>query len=75
MRVLGRVLAVCATFFLVGYATMHALITKNVAKGVPEYSVRLGGAMAGLFAGGAVASLVGIGFLFGGKRSDPDDQV
>jgi hypothetical protein len=64
-----RVLAVVAVFLGVGYATMHLLIARAVARGAPEYSVRLGGAMGGLFVGGGAAVLVGLALLLG-SRSD-----
>ncbi len=68
MSVVWRGLLVVATFLLVGYATMHLLIARAVARGTPEYSVRLGGAVGGLFVGGAAAVLVGIALLVGRKR-------
>ncbi len=69
MRVLWRALAVLAVFLGVGYATMHLLIARGMAHGTPEYDLRLGGAMGGLFVGGAAASLVALLFLLGGRRA------
>ncbi len=72
MRVLWRVLLVLFTFGGVGYLTMHLLIARAVAHGTPEYSVRLAGAMGGLFVGGSVACLVALVFLLGGRRRPLD---
>ncbi len=75
MRVLWRALLVLFTFGGVGYLTMRLLIARAVARGTPEYSVRLAGAMGGLFVGGSVACLVTLVFLLGGRRrsSTADD--
>ena len=76
MRIVWRALLVLTTFAGVGYTTMHLLIARAVARGTPEYSVRLGGAMGGLFVGGAAAVLVGIALLVAGKRTplEPDEE-
>ncbi len=74
MRIVWRVLLVLLTFVGVGYATMHLLIAHGVARGTPEYSVRMGGALGGLFSGGAAAVLVGLVVLMAGRtRRSPDD--
>jgi hypothetical protein len=67
VRWLWRVLAVVAVFVGVGYATMHLLVARAVARGAPEYSVRLGGAVGGLFVGGGAAVVIGLALLLGGK--------
>jgi len=74
MRIVWRVLLVLLTFAVIGYTTMHVLIARAVARGTPEYSVRLGGAMGGLFVGGAAAVLVGIALLVGGKHKTRADE-
>lgn len=74
MRVAWRVLLVLVTFAVIGYTTMHVLIARAVDRGAPEYSVRLGGAMGGLFVGGAAAVLVGIALLAGKKRARSSSQ-
>ncbi len=74
MRIVWRVLLVLLTFVGVGYATMHLLIARAVARGTPEYSVRMGGALGGLFVGGAAAVLVGLVLLMAGRtRPAPQD--
>ena len=73
MRWLWRVVLVVGVFAGVGYGAMRLLIAHAVARGAPEYSVRLGAAMGGLFVGGVAAVLVGIALLVGGKRSLPDE--
>lgn len=69
MRVLWRTLLILGTFLGAGYLTMHLLITRAVARGVPEVNVRLGGAVGGLFVGGAAASLLALALLLGGRKS------
>ncbi len=74
MRWLWRVLLVLVVFGVVGYAAMRMLIAHAVARGLPEYSVRLGGAMGGLFLGGGAAVVVMIALLVGGKRKAPERE-
>lgn len=71
MRIVGRVLLVIAVFLGIAYFTMHLLIARAIAHGAPEYTVRMGGALGGLFAGGAAATLVMLVMLLGGKRTLP----
>ena len=71
MRLLWRLLIAVASFALAGYATMHGVIAHAVARGVPEYQVRLAGAMAGLFVGGVAACLVGLALIFLGRGRKP----
>jgi hypothetical protein len=65
MRVIWRALLLLFVFLGTGYATMHLVIAHAVAKGTPEYAVRLAGAMAGLFVGAAAAVLVGLALVLG----------
>lgn len=74
MRLLWRALAVLGTFVVTGFIAMHVVVAHAVARGTPEYSVRLAGAMAGLFLGGAAAVLVTIALLIGNKRSPSTDH-
>ena len=60
VRLIGRILLILAVFLGVGLWTGQALIAHAVAGGTPEYSVRLAGAMGGLFAGGGAAALTGL---------------
>lgn len=68
MRVIGRICLILAVFAGVGYATMHWLTARAVARGTPEYRVRMGSALGGLFAGGGVATIVALGLLLGGGK-------
>ena len=69
MRTLGRVVLVVTTFVALGFGTMHVVIARAVARGTPEYEVRLAGAMTGLFVGGAAASLLTLALLLGGRAT------
>ena len=69
MRLWLRVLVVVAVFAAVGWGTAHVVIARAVARGTPEYEVRLAGAMAGLFVGGAAAVIVLLASLLGARRS------
>jgi hypothetical protein len=60
MRVMLRVLALVAVFVGVGWVTARAVMNHVEIKGAMQPEVRLSGAMAGLFAGGAVTLVVGI---------------
>ena len=60
---LARLFAAVITFGLAGYATMHAVVAHAVARGTPEYEVRLAGAMAGLFVGGIAACVAGLAMV------------
>ncbi len=68
LRLVGRILLLLTVFLGVGFWTAHALIAHAVARGTPEYSVRLAGATGGLFAGGAAAVLIFLLLIFGGRR-------
>ena len=60
MRWRWRLVVILITFLGVGYTTMRLLVAHAVAKGSPEYSVRLAGAMGGLFVGGGSAALAAL---------------
>ena len=74
MRWLWRVLLVIVVFGVAGYAAMRFLIAHAVARGLPEYSVRLGGAMGGLFIGGGAAVMMTIVLLLASRRSSPEKR-
>lgn len=74
MRILLRSLLVLAAFLGVGYGTMHVVVARAVAHGAPEYSVRMAGAMAGLFAGGIAAILMTLIVLLGPRKPRLPDQ-
>lgn len=57
------------TFFGVGYLVMHFVIGQSVQMSASDPERRLAGMMAGLFAGGAAACLVGI-ITLAGKRPE-----
>jgi hypothetical protein len=63
MRVATRVLAVVAAFAGVGWLTASGVM-HHAAVGTPVAEVRLSAAMAGLFAGGAAAVVVGIALVW-----------
>jgi len=65
-----RALVVVAVFVGVGLATADGVVKHAVNAGAAESQVRLAGAMAGLFAGGAAAVLVGIAMvLVAGRKT------
>jgi len=68
MRVALRTLIVVAVFVGVGLATANGVVKHAVNAGAAESQVRLAGAMAGLFAGGAAAVLVGIAMALAAGR-------
>lgn len=70
MRVALRVVVFVAVFVGVGLATAHGVVRHAVNAGAAESQIRLAGAMAGLFAGGAAAVVVGIGMAVVGGRSN-----
>jgi hypothetical protein len=63
MRVALRVLVVVFVFAGVGVLTAVA-VTHHAVVGTPAAEVRLAAAMAGLFAGGAAAVVVGIALVW-----------
>ena len=60
MRVALRALVLMAVFVGVGWMTARAVMNHVASAGAMQPEVRLSGAMAGLFAGGAAVVLVGI---------------
>ena len=64
MRVALRTLVLLAVFAGVGWLTARAVMNRVASKGAMEPEVRLAGAMAGLFAGGAVTLVVGIAMVW-----------
>jgi hypothetical protein len=71
MRYAWRSLLVLAVFLGVGYAVMHLVIAHSVQRSTPLPELRLAGAMAGLFAGGAAACVVGIALVW---RRPPQEE-
>jgi hypothetical protein len=68
MRVAGRALVLAAVFVGVGWLTARAVMDRVASKGAMQPEVRLSGAMAGLFAGGAVTLIVGIAMVWSRKK-------
>ena len=64
MRVALRVLMLTAVFAGVGWMTARAVMHHAANAGAMQPEVRLSGAMAGLFAGGAVTLIVGIAMVW-----------
>lgn len=69
LRLIGRIVLLLVVFLGVGLWTGHALIAHAVAKGTPEYKVRLAGAMGGLFAGSGAAVIAGLALILATPRS------
>jgi len=69
MRYAWRAILLVVVFVGVGLATADGVVRHAVNAGAAESQIRLAGAMAGLFAGGAAAVVVGIAMaLAGGRR-------
>jgi hypothetical protein len=64
MRVALRALVLVAVFVGVGWVTARAVMNHVASAGAMQPEVRLAGAMAGLFAGGAVTLIVGIAMVW-----------
>jgi len=64
MRVALRALVLVAVFVGVGWMTARAVMNHVASAGAMQPEVRLSGAMAGLFAGGAVTLIVGIAMVW-----------
>ena len=64
MRVVVRMLVLLAVFGSVGWVTARAVMDHVASKGAMQPEVRLSGAMAGLFAGGAATLIVGIAMVW-----------
>lgn len=69
LRIASRVTLLLGVFLIVGFATSRALIHHAVARGVPEYDVRLAGYMGGLFCGAVAAAAAGLALFIGRKRN------
>ena len=67
MRVIMRALVLVAVFAGVGWLTARAVMTHGESTGAMQPEVRLSGAMAGLFAGGATTLVVGIAMAWSRK--------
>jgi hypothetical protein len=67
MRVALRALVLVAVFAGVGWMTARVVMNHVESKGAMQPEVRLSGAMAGLFAGGAVTLVVGIAMMWSRK--------
>lgn len=64
MRFIWRGIVVLAVFICVALAVSHTVMTHEIVRaGTPYAEVRLASWMAGLFAGGAAAVVVGIAVL------------
>ncbi len=63
MRFVGRVISLLAVFIVIGWLTARA-VRHHAAAATPVAEVRLSAAMAGLFAGGAAAVVVGIALVW-----------
>jgi hypothetical protein len=69
MRIALRALVLVGVFAGVGWFTARAVMGHVASRGAMQPEVRLSGAMAGLFAGGAVTLVVGIAMAWSrGKR-------
>ena len=69
MRVALRVVVLVGVFAGVGWLTARGVMSHVESKGAMQPEVRLSGAMAGLFAGGAATLVVGIAMAWSrGKR-------
>jgi hypothetical protein len=69
MRVALRTLVLVAIFAGVGWLTARAVMGRVASKGAMEPEVRLSGAMAGLFAGGAATLVAGIAMVWSRRKS------
>ena len=69
MRFVWRVVLVLVVFIGVGRITSQLVGRRAAQAGAYEPQVRLGAAMAGLFAGGLTATLVGIAVIWPRKKN------
>ena len=63
MRVAVRVVVLVVVFAGVGWLTARGVMDHVASRGAMQPEVRLSGAMAGLFAGGAVTLIAGIAMV------------
>ena len=68
MGVAWRAAVVLAVFAGVGLLTSHAVIAHEVRQGIAGVQVRMAAWMAGLFAGGAAATVAGIALIVTRRR-------
>lgn len=71
MRVVLRSLVLLAVFAGVGWLTARGVMDHVASRGAMQPEVRLAGAMAGLFAGGAATLIAGIAMVWARGRSQP----
>lgn len=69
MRMVLRTLLLLAVFAGVGWLTARGVMDHVASRGAMQPEVRLSGAMAGLFAGGAATLIVGIAMVSLRRRS------
>ncbi len=69
MRVAVRTLVLLAIFAGVGWVTARGVMSHVASRGAMQPEVRLSGAMAGLFAGGAATLIVGIARVWSRGKS------
>jgi hypothetical protein len=69
MRVIMRVMVLVGVFAGVGWLTARAVMGHVESKGAMQPEVRLSGAMAGLFAGGAATLVAGIAMVWSRGKS------
>jgi hypothetical protein len=69
MRVALRVVVLVGVFAGVGWLTARAVMNHTQSQGAMQPEVRLSGAMAGLFAGGAATLVVGIAMVWSRGKS------
>ena len=69
MRVAMRTVMLLAVFVGVGCLTARGVMDHVASRGAMQPEVRLAGAMAGLFAGGAAVMIAGIAMVWARGRS------
>jgi hypothetical protein len=69
MRLALRVIVLVLVFAGVGWWTARAVMDHVASKGAMQPEMRLAGAMAGLFAGGAMTLVVGIAMVWTRKKT------
>jgi hypothetical protein len=69
MRVVVRTFVLLVVFAGVGWLTARGVMNHVASRGAMQPEVRLAGAMAGLFAGGAATVIAGIAMVWGRRKS------
>lgn len=69
MRIAIRSVVLLAVFLSVGWLASHGVMRRAANRGAMQPEVRLAGAMAGLFAGGATTLIAGIAMIWTSNRS------